>query len=182
MQTTTNRPQLIDPKSYVKTLPFPAVHLLGTGEGDRVEPFDLEFQWKLQGPETGFQFAVYEMVLPPGKKVPLHIHPFSEFFYVLEGRLDVMTLDAEGALKWVELRSGQCVNAPATTPHGMKNRSEKAVKLLSVANFEHQKPFDDYQGWLATEAGALANSEQKAERLMKIFDGYKIQFFDIDDQ
>ena len=64
----------------------------------------------------------------------------------------------------------------------MKNRSEKAVKLLSVANFEHQKPFDDYQDWLATEAGALANSEQKAETLMKIFDGYKIQFFDIDGQ
>lgn len=182
MQTTTNRPKLIDPKSYVKTLPFPAVNLLGTGEGDRVQPFDLEFQWKLQGPETGFQFSVYEMVLPPGKKVPLHIHPFSEFFYVLEGRLDVMTLDTEGALKWVELRSGHSVNAPATTPHGMKNRSEKAVKLLSVANFEHQKPFDDYQDWLATEAGALADSEQKAETLMKIFDGYKIQFFDIDGQ
>jgi zeaxanthin glucosyltransferase len=26
--------------------------------------------------------------------------------------------------------------------------------LRSVANFEHQKPFDDCQGWLATEAGA----------------------------
>jgi quercetin dioxygenase-like cupin family protein len=184
MQTNTNgsAPQLINPKSYVKTLAFPAVHLLDRGEGDLVQPLDLEFQWKLQGPETGFQFSVYEMVLAPDKKVPLHIHPFSEFFYVLEGRLDVMTLDAEGALKWVELRSGQCVNAPATTPHGMKNRSEKAVKFLSVANFEHQKPFDDYQGWLATEEGALANGEQKVETLMKIFDEYKIQFFDIDGQ
>jgi quercetin dioxygenase-like cupin family protein len=105
------------------------VHLLSTGDGDRVQPFDLEFQWKLPGPETGFQFAVYEMVLPPGKKVPLHIDPFSDFFYVLEGRLDVMTLDAEGALKWVELRSGQSVNAPAITPHGMKNRSEGSGKV-----------------------------------------------------
>ena len=183
MQTTTNRmPQLINPKSYVKTLAFPAVRLLGTGEGDLVQPLDLEFQWKLKGPETGFQFAVYEMMLPPEKKVPLHIHPFSEFFYVLEGRLDVMTLDAEGALAWVELRSGQCVNAPATTPHGLKNRSEKAVKFLSVANFEHQKPFDDYQDWLASDKGALANSKQKMETLMKIFDEYKIQFFDIDGQ
>ena len=184
MQTIANRrmPQLINPKNYVKALAFPAVHLLGVGEGDVVQPLDLEFQWKLKGPETGFQFSVYEMVLPPEKKVPLHIHPFSEFFYVLEGRLDVMTLDPEGALVWFELRSGQCVNAPATTPHGMKNRSEKAVKFLSVANFEHQKPFDDYQGWLATQNGALANSEQKVETLMKIFDEYKIQFFDIDGQ
>jgi quercetin dioxygenase-like cupin family protein len=122
MQTTTNRPQLLDPKSYVKTLSFPAVHVLDTGEGDLVQPLDLQFQWKLQGPETGFQFSVYEMVLVPGKKVPLHIHPFSEFFYVLEGRLDVMTLDSEGALKWVELSTGQCVNAPATTPHGLRRQ------------------------------------------------------------
>ena len=91
MQTTTNRPQLIDPKSYVKTLALPAAHLLHIGEGHVVQPFDLEFQWELQGPETGFQFSVYEMVLPPGKKVQLHIHPFIEFFYLLEGRLDVMT-------------------------------------------------------------------------------------------
>ena len=47
-------PQLIDPKSYVKTLPFPEVHVLGTGEGDRVQPLDLEVRWKLKGPETGF--------------------------------------------------------------------------------------------------------------------------------
>lgn len=182
MQRTTNRPQLIDPRSYAKTLPFPAARLLDTGEGDLVQPLDLQFQWKLQGPETGFQFSVYEMVLLPGKRVPLHIHPFSEFFYVLEGQLDVMTLDSEGELKWIELRSGQCVNAPSTTPHGLKNRSEKAVKFLSVANYEHQRPFDDYQDWLATEAGALANTQQRSETLMKIFEGYKIQFFDIDGQ
>jgi hypothetical protein len=54
--------------------------------------------------------------------------------------------------------------------------------LLSVANYEHQRPFDDYQDWLATEAGALADSEQRAGTLMKIFDGYKMQFFDIDGQ
>jgi hypothetical protein len=56
------------------------------------------------------------------------------------------------------------------------------LSILSVSNFEHQKSFDDYQGWLATEKGALANSEQKAEALMQIFDAYKIQFFDIDGQ
>jgi quercetin dioxygenase-like cupin family protein len=127
-----------------------------------------------------YSYLVFETL--PGKRVPLHIHPFSEFFYVLEGRLDVMTLDLQGMLKWIELKSGHCVNAPATTPHGLKNRSEKEVKFLSVANYEHQRPFDDYQDWLATQAGALANTEQRAETLMKIFEGYKIQFFDIDDQ
>jgi quercetin dioxygenase-like cupin family protein len=175
-------PKLIDPKSYVKTLPFPAVQVVGIGEGEVVQPLDLQFQWKLKAQETGFVSSVYEMVLPPEKKVPLHIHPFSEFFYVLDGRLDVMTLDAEGALKWVELRPGDSVNAPATTPHGFKNRSGKDVKFLSVSSFEHQKSFDDYQDWLATEKGVLAKDDQKAETLMKIFDGYKIQFFDIDGQ
>jgi quercetin dioxygenase-like cupin family protein len=182
MQTTTKRPQLIDPQSYVKTLPFPVVQRLGAGEGHLVQPFDLQFQWKLQGPETGFQFSVYEMVLAPGKKIPLHIHPFSEFFYVMEGQLNVMTLDSEGGLSWIELGPGQCVNAPATTPHGLKNRSQQTVKLLSVANYEHQRPFDDYQAWLATEAGASANSGQKDEMLKQIFDGYKIQFFAIEGQ
>jgi quercetin dioxygenase-like cupin family protein len=175
-------PRLVDPKSYVKTLSFPAVQILGAGEGEVVQPLDLQFQWKLKAQETGFVSSVFEMVLPPEKKVPLHIHPFSEFFYVLDGRLDVMTLDAEGALKWVALRPGDSVNAPATTPHGFKNRSEKEVRFLSVSSFEHQKSFDDYQDWLATEKGALAKDAEKTETLMKIFDGYKIHFFDIDGQ
>lgn len=98
-------PQLIDPKSYVRTLPFPAVHLLGTGEGDLVQPLDLEFRWKLKGQETGFLFSVYEMVLPPEKKVPLHIRPFSEFFYVLEGRLDVMSLRRMSLLEFGDSRA-----------------------------------------------------------------------------
>ena len=73
-------PQLIDPVEYVKTLSFPSPQALANGEGDLVQPLDLAFRWKLKGPETGFLFSVYEMVLDPGKKVPLHIHPFSETF------------------------------------------------------------------------------------------------------
>jgi quercetin dioxygenase-like cupin family protein len=31
-------------------------------------------------------FAVYEMTIKPEAKIPIHIHPYAEFFYVLEDR------------------------------------------------------------------------------------------------
>jgi membrane protease subunit HflK len=41
---------------------------------------DLSFTWKLKGADSGFVFAVYEMTIKPEAKIPIHIHPYAEFF------------------------------------------------------------------------------------------------------
>jgi len=123
-------------------------------------------------------FAVYEMTIKPEAKIPIHIHPFAEFFYVLDGQVDVMGIDASGALTWTPVSAGECANAPANAPHGIKNRSTQPAKFLSVANFEHEKPFNDYQALVKTPEGQSMSEGEKADALIEIFAGYKITFLD----
>ncbi len=61
-----------------------------------------------------------------------------------------MGIDAGGALTWTPVSAGECANAPANAPHGIKNRSTQPAKFLSVSNFEHEKPFNDYQALVKT--------------------------------
>ena len=72
-----------------KALPLPALQKVDKGGGEVVRPFDLALTWKFKSAETGFAFSVYEMTMAPGAEIPIHVHPFAEFFYVLEGQVDV---------------------------------------------------------------------------------------------
>ena len=69
-------------------------------------------------------------------------------------------------------------NAPANAPHGIKNRSTRSTKFLSVSNFEHEQPFNDYQALVKTPEGQSMSEGQKADAIMEIFAGYKITFLD----
>lgn len=112
--------RLADASKLVRLMPLPAVQKLGVGEGETVYPFDLSFNWKVKGADTGFLFSVYEMTIKPGGMIPIHLHPFAEFFYVLQGNVDAMGLDSDGRLTWTSLVTGECANAPAGAPHGVK--------------------------------------------------------------
>lgn len=170
--------QIPKASDLVKALPLPELRKWATGQGETVNPFDLSFTWKVKGADTGFLFAVYEMTIKPEAAVPIHIHPYAEFFYVLEGEVNVMGVDANGAPTWTPLSAGECANAPANAPHGIKNRSAQPAKFLSVANFEHEKPFNDYQALLQTPESQSMSEGEKADALMNIFSGYKITFLE----
>jgi quercetin dioxygenase-like cupin family protein len=162
--------QIWKASDLVKAVPLPELRKWGTGEGEIVDPFDLSFAWKVKGEDTGFMFAVYEMTIKPEAKIPIHIHPYAEFFYVLEGQVDVMGIDAGGALTWTPVSAGECANAPANAPHGIKNRSAQSAKFLSVSNFEHEKPFNDYQALVKTPEGQSMSEGEKADAIMEIAD------------
>jgi len=170
--------QIRKASDLVKAVPLPELRKWGPGEGEIVDPFDLSFTWKVKGVDTGFMFAVYEMTIKPEAKIPIHIHPYAEFFYVLEGQVDVMGIDAGGAMTWTPVSAGECANAPANAPHGIKNRSTQSAKFLSVSNFEHEKPFNDYQALVKTPEGQSMSEGEKADAIMEIFAGYKITFLD----
>jgi hypothetical protein len=64
------------------------VRKVGRDEGELVEVLGLRMNWKVKAKDTGYAFSVYEMELAPGQGIPLHTHPYPEFFYVLDGCLD----------------------------------------------------------------------------------------------
>ena len=114
------------------------VQKLGTEEGDITQIGTLRLTWKARGEKTGFQFGVYESELPPGAGIPLHKHPFAEFFYVLEGSINFGRLNAGGALEWLGCNAGESILAPANAPHTVQNQSDRPARFLEVANFHHE--------------------------------------------
>jgi hypothetical protein len=49
----------------------------------------MQLLWRALGENTGYTFSIFEMTVVPGMGIPLHRHPFAEFFYVLEGTLAI---------------------------------------------------------------------------------------------
>lgn len=72
--------------------------------------------------------TVMEAHLPPGARIPLHIHPgHEEAIVILEG-----TVWAHLAGEEQELTAGHTVLAPADTVHGLENRSSTPARILAI--------------------------------------------------
>ena len=64
----------------------------------------MQLLWRALGENTGYTFSIFETTVVPGMGIPLHKHPFAEFFYVLEGTLATGLGTARAPL------SGTCMN------------------------------------------------------------------------
>jgi len=111
---------------------------LGRQEGQTIQIADLRLTWKAQGEDTGYQFAVYEMTLAPDVGIPLHKHPYAEFFYVLHGQVDFARLSDKGDVEWITCDAGDSVTAPANAPHRFHNHAAEPATFLSVSNHYHE--------------------------------------------
>jgi len=81
----------------------------------------------VSGEETGNNYAVIEMTVPPGGGPPPHSHPLTqEMFYVLEGEVEFKTENGKSTLA-----AGGFVNIPfGGAIHCFKNNSGAVAKLL----------------------------------------------------
>jgi quercetin dioxygenase-like cupin family protein len=89
----------------------------------------------LDGERTGGAFGLSEHEGRGGDMTPLHVHQRDdETFYVLDGRLTLLTAGAEP----IELGPGEVALAPRGIPHARRIDSERARYLVigSPAGFE----------------------------------------------
>jgi quercetin dioxygenase-like cupin family protein len=107
-------------------------------EGEAMAVLGLRMTWKVKAKDTGYTFSVYEMELAPGQGIPLHTHPYPEFFRVLEGALDFERIGSDGQRESVRCREGECVHAPINAPHGCTNRSDRPARFLDVSIYYHE--------------------------------------------
>ena len=77
-------------------------------------------------PSAGY--CLIDMHVPAGGGPPPHRHDFEEMFTLLEG---VLEFTFRG--KTSTVRAGSTVNIPANAPHGFKNASGAAVRMLCMA-------------------------------------------------
>jgi len=122
--------------------PSKAVRKLGHREGKTVQIGDARLTWKATGEDTGYTTSVYEMVLLPGKGIPLHSHPYAEVFYVLQGHTDFGTINDAGEEEWLRCAAGETVIAPINRLHAFHNRTDKPSRFLSVSVYHHEVLFN----------------------------------------
>ena len=111
---------------------------LGRQEGETIQIADLRLTWKAEGERTGYQFSAYEMTLAPDVGIPLHKHPYPEFFYVIEGQVDFARIGDEGTVEWMACKAGDCVTAPPNAPHTFHNHGGHPARFLSVSSYNHE--------------------------------------------
>nr|BAM67035.1 1,3,6,8-tetrahydroxynaphthalene monooxygenase [Streptomyces sp. CL190] len=94
--------------------------------------------------EMGSSVSIFEVVVPPGFDVGAHVHgEAQEFFYILDGQLDLLCFEPTERTKdrwhdWVSPKGdrvvrageGSCMFVPPGTPHAFRNATDKPVTML----------------------------------------------------
>src|ERR1700727_4114668 len=88
------------------------------------------------GQDTAGKYTLIDMHVPPGGGPPPHRHDFEEMFTVLEGEVELNFRDEHLVAK-----AGETVNVPANAPHGFRNASSDAVRLLCLCAPSGQEEF-----------------------------------------
>jgi quercetin dioxygenase-like cupin family protein len=90
----------------------------------------------LNAKDTGGQFCLIDMHIPPGGGPPPHRHDFEETFMILEGEIEATFRGR----KLVAI-AGQTVHIPANAPHQFRNSSSQPARLMCICSPAGQKEF-----------------------------------------
>lgn len=128
------------------------------GQGRKLVTKAQEVTFKVTGGQGGFA-STFEVVVPPGFDVGAHAHTRAkEFFYVLEGELEVCAFEPvkrieDSWLDWesadgdraVRAGAGSCMFVPEGCPHAFRNPTAKPARLLfqSFPPPDHERYFEE---------------------------------------
>jgi mannose-6-phosphate isomerase-like protein (cupin superfamily) len=128
------------------------------GQGRKLTTKAQEVTFKVTGAHSSFA-SCFEVVVPPGFDVGAHIHNRSEeFFYILEGELDVLAFEpiTRTAQRWQDWESsggdrvvragaGSCMFVPTGCPHAFTNPTDKPARMLfqSSPPPDHERYFEE---------------------------------------
>ncbi len=90
----------------------------------------------LTGEDTAGRYCLIDMHVPPGGGPAPHRHDFEEMFSVLEGEIEVTFRGRKSVL-----HAGETANIPANAPHGFRNVSARAARLLCLCSPAGQEEF-----------------------------------------
>jgi quercetin dioxygenase-like cupin family protein len=111
--------------------------------GPALDVGQMKLLWRALGANTGYTFSIFESTLPPGMGIPLHRHPFAEFFYVLEGNLSIRHWNNQGVTEWDVCEAGESLLVQPNAPHAFFNKSEHPCRILNVSTYHHERMMND---------------------------------------
>ena len=128
------------------------------GQGRKLTTKAQEVTFKVTGAHGSFA-SCFEVVVPPGFDVGAHTHDRSkEFFYILEGELDVLAFEPikrteERWQDWessdgdrvVRAGAGSCMFVPTGCPHAFTNPTDEPARMLfkCYPPPDHERYFDE---------------------------------------
>ncbi len=146
------------------------------GQGRKLVTKAQEVTFKVTGAD-GSAASCFEVVVPPGFDVGAHAHGRSEeFFYVLEGELDVFAFEPvkrseEHWQDWespegdrvVRAGAGSCMFVPAGCPHAFMNPAGEPARMLfqSSPSPDHERYFEEICEIFAQGAAVDSQAVQK---------------------
>jgi oxalate decarboxylase/phosphoglucose isomerase-like protein (cupin superfamily) len=132
--------------------------IVPSGQGRRLTTKAQDVTFKVTGAD-GSLVSSFEVVVPPGFDVGAHTHSRSgEFFYVLEGELDLLAFEptARTGDRWrdwesadgdqvVRAGAGSCMFVPAGCPHAFMNPTDEPARMLfqSYPAPDHEHYFEE---------------------------------------
>lgn len=154
-----------------------------SGQGRKIITKAQEVTFKVTGAQGGFA-SCFEVVVPPGFDVGAHVHGHAkEFFYVLEGELDLLAFEpiARTGESWddwespagdrlVRAGAGSCMLVPEGCPHAFKNPTDSPARMLfqSYPPPDHERYFEEICEIFSRDG------EVDAEAVQKLRDRYDV--------
>lgn len=128
------------------------------GQGRKLTTKAQDVTFKVTGADDSFM-SCFEVVVPPGFDVGAHVHDRSkEFFYILEGELDLLAFEPVERVEeswhgWESSRgdrvvragAGSCMFVPSGCPHAFMNPTEKPARMLFQSHPapDHERYFEE---------------------------------------
>ena len=102
------------------------INIITKNEGDYLAVAGSNYRIVISGEDTNGDYAIIEMLVPPGGGPPPHVHPkVQELFHVIEGELEFKSEEGH-----ISVKAGEFVRIPFNGPiHCFKNTSYKNAKI-----------------------------------------------------
>jgi mannose-6-phosphate isomerase-like protein (cupin superfamily) len=153
------------------------------GEGEHFQVIADVVTLKAFGEATSGKLLLLENIVPAGGGPPtLHRHHYAEIFYILNGRFEITTLEAESddAEAWlctVIATQGDTVAIPSLAWHNFKNVGETAGKFLAIHSPSGMEQFAREIGTpiadpIHASVPAGPPSDEERQRMMGIITKY----------
>ena len=84
---------------------------------------------KLTG-DDGLPIFTGVQTCQPGYQTPLHWHPYIEYLFILEGKMEAWLENQEACPALLE--AGDIIALPACVPHGFRNAGPGRLRLLGI--------------------------------------------------
>ncbi|MFJ3667328.1 cupin domain-containing protein [Streptomyces sp. NPDC090106] len=146
------------------------------GQGRKLVTKAQEVTFKA-GEAQGSDVSIFEVVVPPGFDTGAHFHEQSqEFFYILEGELELLAFEptertGDDWLGWesvdgervVRAGAGSSMFVPPDTPHAFRNATDEPVRMLfqCYPSPEHEHYFEEIAEIWSTGRAVDAEAVQR---------------------